>query len=101
LKKCPKCRSKDVHRSRTKSRWESWRKAIMGKRPFRCRACGWRGWAHDHQPDFTELEMSRAERAVATGAAVARGQDGRLDVNLDVLDVVDAPEQTPAPKDRT
>ncbi len=41
---CPKCNSNDIRRSRTKSRWERWRKAITDKRPFRCRKCQWRGW---------------------------------------------------------
>ena len=42
--RCPKCRSEDVRRSRTRSRWERWRKEITGKRPYRCRRCNWRGW---------------------------------------------------------
>ena len=41
---CPKCHSENVRRSRTRSRWERWRKEITSKRPYRCRACNWRGW---------------------------------------------------------
>ena len=41
---CPECRSENVRRSRTRSRWERWRKEITHKRPYRCRACNWRGW---------------------------------------------------------
>lgn len=41
---CPKCNSEDVRRSRTRSRWERWRKEITGRRPYRCRRCEWRGW---------------------------------------------------------
>ena len=41
---CPQCQCRNIHRSRSRSRWEAWRKAIIGKRLFRCRSCGWRGW---------------------------------------------------------
>lgn len=41
---CPKCKSHDIRRSPTRSRWERWRKEITRKRPYRCRACQWRGW---------------------------------------------------------
>ena len=44
MSRCPKCRSEDVRRSRTRGRWERWRKEITGKRPYRCRRCNWRGW---------------------------------------------------------
>jgi hypothetical protein len=41
---CPTCQSRNIQRSRSRSRWEAWRKEITGKRLFRCRSCGWRGW---------------------------------------------------------
>ena len=41
---CPKCSSEDIRRSRTRNRWERWRKEITGRRPYRCRRCDWRGW---------------------------------------------------------
>ncbi len=44
---CPKCQSKRVHASRTRSRFERMRRAFTGKSPFRCSDCGWRGWAFD------------------------------------------------------
>ncbi len=31
MHQCPKSRSEDVHRSRPKTQWESWRKEITGK----------------------------------------------------------------------
>ena len=34
----------NLRRSPTRNRWERWRKEITGKRPYRCRACQWRGW---------------------------------------------------------
>jgi hypothetical protein len=42
--RCPNCDSADIHRSRTSSRWERWRRQITGKRPYRCHRCKWRGW---------------------------------------------------------
>ena len=86
MNKCPKCQSREIHRSRTHNRWEIWRKAIMGKRPFRCRACGWRGWGVDDRNDFTEEEIGRAAQVVAADAALARGEDSRGEFSLDVLD---------------
>jgi hypothetical protein len=62
---CPKCKSEEVRFSRSKSRWETWRKGITGKRPYRCRDCGWRGWAPDSGPRFTAAEIDFSSRAIA------------------------------------
>jgi hypothetical protein len=44
---------------------------VTGRVPFRCRACGWRGWRHDVIPrggglrevhrDLTDAELDRLE----------------------------------------
>ena len=47
---CLACHSADVHRSRTHSFAERARRTIFRKRPFRCRACGWRGWQLPLEP---------------------------------------------------
>jgi hypothetical protein len=65
MQKCPKCGSDRIYRSRAKTTWEGWRKKITGKRPYRCHACNWRGWAVDTGPKFTDLEKQIAERAMA------------------------------------
>ena len=62
---CPKCKSAEIHHSRTKSKWETWRKEITGKRPFRCGICGWRGWRPDVGPRFPDEARKLAERAMA------------------------------------
>jgi predicted RNA-binding Zn-ribbon protein involved in translation (DUF1610 family) len=62
---CPKCGSANIHRSRSRSRWETWRKEITGKRVFRCHDCGWRGWGADEGPTVTDLEREVAARAAA------------------------------------
>src|ERR1041384_5068805 len=61
---CPKCSADSVHRSRTRSRWERWRKEITGKRPYRCTVCGWRGWAREQGPQVADAQRA-AERALA------------------------------------
>lgn len=65
MEPCRRCGAPNLHRSRTRSRWEGWRKEITGKRPYRCRACGWRGWSIDYGPDFTDAEREDAARALA------------------------------------
>lgn len=86
MEQCPKCKSDDVHRSRAKSRWESWRKGITNRRPYRCRACGWRGWV---------FEREAAERATAPelpnlqGTTLARDESNSSEINLKALDVIE------------
>jgi len=41
---CPKCGSPRVHRSRTRTFWEQFRKPLTRNRIHRCHSCGWRGW---------------------------------------------------------
>src|SRR5919202_4503356 len=65
MHRCPSCSCEDIHRSHTRTRWEKYRKEITRKRPFRCRRCGWRGWAVDLGPTFSR-RMRAAARALAT-----------------------------------
>ena len=44
---CPVCGSQRVFRSRTRTRFERLRRELTSKRPYRCHACNWRGWAPD------------------------------------------------------
>jgi len=62
---CPKCGSGNVHRSRSRSRWETWRKEITGKRMFRCHDCSWRGWGADEAPTAADVEREAAARGDA------------------------------------
>lgn len=64
---CPKCMSA-LHRSRAKSQWERWRQQITGKRPYRCRDCGWRGWGPDIGPRFEGKNIERALSAMTPGS---------------------------------
>ena len=86
---CGKCKSARLHRSRSRSQWERWRKQITGKVVFRCGACGWRGWAFD-----ADL-VSAAPAAPATfpeppnlrDSPLARTERG--DIRLEELDRID------------
>ena len=44
---CPSCGSHRVCRSKTRSALERFRRRFTTKRPYRCHACNWRGWAPD------------------------------------------------------
>ena len=88
---CRRCKSEDVHLSRTRTKWESWRKEITGKRPFRCRQCGWRGWAVDLGSKFGEDDLESTKRALAPDPPNLRSSafaddEGRAELRLDQLD---------------
>jgi len=72
---CPACGSHRVFRSKTRTAFERFRRQFTMKRPYRCHACGWRGWAPDGM------------RAVAPGdvldAAAAPPDLGAIDSALD------------------
>ena len=86
---CPKCHSDNVRRSRTRNRWEKWRKEITSKRPHRCRSCGWRGW----HLNIGALVAGAHQSVVADppnlkGTMLAR-KDPRLQFDLKTLDEFD------------
>jgi len=86
---CPKCNSKDLRLSHTRSRWERWRRDITGKRPYRCRACQWRGWKRaglgDDEPIST-LRTNVPDPPNLRGTAFARPDSDTRKINLKDLD---------------
>jgi hypothetical protein len=68
---CPQCRADELHHSRPRSWIERWRRRISGLVPFRCYACGWRGWMAEEGPaaqgpreihrDLTDAELEELE----------------------------------------
>lgn len=93
MHQCPKCNSDDVHRSRSKTRVEAWRRQITGKRPARCRACGWRGWGVDPGPKFSDEETNLSTRAMAPDPPNLRDSalapdEQRASVNIEQLDAL-------------
>ena len=85
--KCPKCASTDVILSRTRGRWEVWRRQITHKRPYRCRTCSWRGWGVDMGPIFPEQSMQEAANAIAPAPPDLSGTGFTLDEAREPLDV--------------
>ena len=94
MHQCPKCESGEIHRSHAKSTWESWRKAVTRKRPYRCRACGWRGWCVDLGPKFRDDAVELASRALTPepphpkGTPLAAGER-TLEIKVEELDVLE------------
>jgi predicted RNA-binding Zn-ribbon protein involved in translation (DUF1610 family) len=79
---CPACGSNRVFRSKTRSAFERFRRQFTMKRPYRCHACGWRGWAADGAqvassedmidaasppPDLSAIDAALDERARKIG----------------------------------
>jgi hypothetical protein len=48
FRQCPRCRVFAVRRSRPAGWLEQLRVRFTHARPYRCRACGWRGWGQKH-----------------------------------------------------
>jgi hypothetical protein len=65
VQECPRCHSPQIHRSRVRSTWGTWRKLITRRLPFRCSACTWRGWGKESGPKFSDAERKLAENALA------------------------------------
>src|SRR5688572_7983007 len=86
---CPNCKSKDLRLSHTRSRWERWRRDITGKRPYRCRACQWRGWKNaglgEDAPTST-LRTNVPDPPNLRGTAFARPDSDTRKINLKDLD---------------
>ena len=98
LNKCPKCQSEEIHRSRSRTKWESWRKEITGKRPYRCENCEHRWWTVDLGPQRGDFSSAMTDHGVPDppnlkGTVLAYGP-GRRDVNLAQLDNIDHAPQS-------
>ncbi|MGE3958365.1 MAG: hypothetical protein AB7H96_16755 [Vicinamibacterales bacterium] len=57
---CPRCASRDVHRSRTRV-WERPIRFLTPLLPFRCYACRWRGWRRPPHGRDSEPELIHTE----------------------------------------
>jgi hypothetical protein len=69
---CPQCKSTNIHRSQSHSRFERPRKRFTTERLFRCHECGWRGWGEKFDHGETRalvepvepLDLDAIDRAV-------------------------------------
>ena len=57
METCPACGSPRVFRSKTRTAFERYRRQFTMKRPYRCHACDWRGWAPDGALAVTPAEV--------------------------------------------
>jgi DNA-directed RNA polymerase subunit RPC12/RpoP len=100
---CLKCHSDKVHPSRSRSKWDKWRRRITGKRPYRCPHCGWRGWAPDSGPHFSADEIASSSRAIAPDPPnlkeTALAPDNRRVREIDLADL-DSAILIQKPRDR-
>ena len=89
---CPNCQSDDIRRSRTRTRWERWRKEITGKRPYRCRGCNWRGWLPIEVGDALDSH-ARSKRYLADppnlGGTIFARPDPHRQFDITTLDSFD------------
>ena len=93
MQNCPKCWATRILPSRTRSTWESWRRRITGKRPFRCHLCGWRGWGDDFKAYFgDETPAGEIEGGDARPFSVGRSRRGFSAADLSRLDGEDQTE---------
>jgi hypothetical protein len=76
---CPACRSRMLRRSHYRT-WERVAKYITRLRPYRCEACGWRGW---RRPEPLE------EYAWHGNGATVTAPEPAADVDLASLDTDD------------
>jgi FlaA1/EpsC-like NDP-sugar epimerase len=60
LRNCTACGSDSLHRSRVAGPLEQLRRQLSDRRPYRCYACGWRGWM-----DVMVFPPASAQTAVA------------------------------------
>jgi hypothetical protein len=93
MHKCLRCKSGKIERSRSRSKWEAWRKAITGKRLFRCHACGWRGWGYDEGPKFDPQDVRLANAALASAPKYLKDsplsrREKRAEIDVTKLDTI-------------
>jgi hypothetical protein len=61
LEGCPRCRTYPVRASHLRGPIEWLRSRIFYMRPYRCIACGWRGWANE---SFDRRKRTDPKRAI-------------------------------------
>ena len=61
---CPVCGHEDLHHSHLRSFGEKLKYNLIGKSPFRCHSCGWRGWFRETaepEPSVPEVQNKPIE----------------------------------------
>jgi len=73
---CPSCGSPRVFRSKTRTAFERFRRQFTMKRPYRCHACNWRGWAPDGLRAVAPAEVIDAPAVPPDLAAIDSALEG-------------------------
>lgn len=60
---CPRCKQYPLRISHTRGPLEWLRELVTRKRPYRCVACGWRGWADETFDRRQRTDMKQALKA--------------------------------------
>ncbi len=72
---CPFCGSNRVFRSKTRTAFERFRRQFTMKRPYRCHACNWRGWAPDGMQAVASAEILDAPAEALDPGAIDSALD--------------------------
>jgi len=70
--RCPECGKQQAQRSRTRG-FERVVKHVTRRRPYRCAACGWRGWCRANGMDLVR-PIHRHWRALLMRRRLGGGQ---------------------------
>ena len=82
MTRCPACSSPRIYPSRLRSSIERVRRALTERQPYRCHACGFRGWSEIRVPlEKTEATPDDLRTGVAAKPITA--------TDLDQLDAKD------------
>lgn len=82
MTRCPACSSIRIYPSRLRSAMERVRRALTDRQPYRCHACGYRGWNEIRVPvDTAEAGPEDLRTGVAAKPITA--------TDLDQLDSID------------
>ena len=79
MTRCPACTSPRVYPSRLRSPVERIRRALTERQPYRCHACGFRGWSEILVPVTDGESTSDALRTGGTAAPVTSRDLDSLD----------------------
>jgi hypothetical protein len=76
---CPACASVRIYPSRLRSAVERLRRALTEHQPYRCHACGFRGWSRIVVPVDQAERDAEELRSGGLAAPIAPGELDQLD----------------------
>jgi hypothetical protein len=79
MTRCPSCSSPRIYPSRLRSAIERVRRALTERQPYRCHACGYRGWSEIRVPVETTEAGPDDLRTGVPGKPITMTDLDRLD----------------------